>query len=376
MRYQMTALRLELGRLLRRRWTWAAFLLVFLFAAAGRAAVSPSPETAVCVGVVLPETGGELFWSGLEARNDAVVSFIRSDEETVVRMVASNRWDCGLLLSEAFEQRLAAGDYEALITLVTGPGSAAYPLVREAAAAVAARQAAPQIAGEYLLSRGIVDESALGDVGGAWLLPQAQVAIELETADGESLRMDVLAKRGSEQVLRGIAALGLMVWMLLTAMDLGRWRESPAVRRMEPYRKRAALLLPRLLGAGLTAFVCGAIGLLASPISKPLSSVVSLVPYLAALGALALLLADTQYAWRSIPTLLPFVVVAGFVLSPVLVDITLLYPRLAPLSRWLPVTLYLQCCSGQLSAAGKLAALAGIAVALVLWRERGRRCGE
>ena len=258
-----------------------------------------------------------------------------------------------------------------------GVAGAVVQLAAEQSAwAAAARQAAPQIAGEYLLSRGIVDESALANAGDAWLLPQAQVAIELETADGESLRMDALAKRGSDQILRGIAALGLMAWMLLTAMDLGHWRESPAVRRMEPYRKRAALLLPRLMGAGLMAFICGTIGLLASPVSKPLSSVVSLVPYLAALGALALLLADTQNAWRSIPTLLPFVVAAGFVLSPVLVDITLLYPRLAVLSRWLPVTLYLQCCSGQLSAAGKLAALTGAALALLIWRERERRWGK
>lgn len=374
MRYQITALRLELGRMLRLPRTWAALLLVFVFAAAARYAASPTQESAVRVGVVLPEQGGELFWDGLEQREDLAVSFIRSDEETVHQMVAVSRWDCGLLLAEDFEERMEEGSYDKLITLVIGPGSAAYPLVRETVAAVIARQASPQIAGEYLISSGIMDKSGLSAAYPRLFqtLPESQqVSIELETLDGGPLPMQTLAERGTNQALRGVLALGLMVWMLLTAMDLGRWKESPAVRRMRPYQGGIALLVPRLLSAELLAFCGGTLGILVSTASPTAASVVSLIPYLAALGALALLLADTQHAWKNIATLLPLVVVAGFVLSPMLVDITLLYPKLAPLSRWFPVTLYLQSSHGEMAAAGKLLVIAGGIAAVLLWRQRG-----
>lgn len=373
MRYQITALRLELGRLLRLRRTWAALLLVFIFAAATRCMAAPAQETAVRVGVVLPEKGGELFWDGLEKREDSVVSFIRSDENTVLQMVAVSRWDCGLLLAEDFEERMAAGDYDKLLTLVIGPGSAAYPLVRETAAAVIARQALPQIAGEYLISSGIMDESTLDAAYPRLfqILPESQqVGIEVETLHGERLHMQALTERGTDQTLRGVLALCLMTWMLLTAMDLGRWKETPAARRMRPYQKDIALLMPRLLSAVLLAFCGGTLGLLASTVSSAFASVASLIPYLTALGALALLLADTRHLWKNIPTLLPFAVAAGFVLSPGFVDITLLYPKLAPILNWLPVTLYLQSSYGEVAAAGKMLVIAGGIGAVLLWRQR------
>lgn len=378
MRYQITALKLVLREQLRKRRVWAALLLLLAAGAVVRCAAAPAKETdaAVRVGVVLPSGGAEAFQQGLEARNSPAVRFIFTDEATVLQMVAASRWDCGLIVAEDFEERMAASDFDGLVTLVTGPGSAAYPLVRETAAAVIAGQAAPLIAEEYLRSSGIADETAIASMQPRLrqILPDAQrVGVELETLDGAALQMQALADEGTAQALRGLLALALMVWMLFAAVDLGRWKETPAARRMRPHQSGVALLLPRLLGAALPALCAGALGLLASAVSHTAAGVMSLLPYLAMLGALALLLAGTRQGWAALPVLLPFVVVACLVLSPVFVDITLLYPRLAVFTQWLPVTLYLQSSVGDPAAVGRMLLLAALFLAAAALRERAEK---
>ena len=111
-------------------------------------------------------------------------------------MVSANRWDCGLIAEEDMAQRLASGERKGLVTLVTGPGSTVYPLVRETAAAALTWQAAPQIAEEYLISRSIVPpEDALK---GYRPLPEtAQVAIRMETTERSRLPPENLVRQGT-----------------------------------------------------------------------------------------------------------------------------------------------------------------------------------
>ena len=94
----------------------------------------------------------------------------------------------------------------------------------------------------------------------------------------------------------------------------------------------------------------------------------ALIPYLAALGALALLLSGLRPVWEALPAVIPFAATSVFILSPVFVDPTLLFPAVAPLCRWMPATLYLYGCEGSWSAMGQLLALAAIfAAAAAIW---------
>ena len=72
--------------------------------------------------------------------------------------MAAGRWDCALVLPEDFEDRLTRLEVDGLFTLVTGPGSAVYPMVRETASACVAELISPGMAEDYLLDSGIVTE--------------------------------------------------------------------------------------------------------------------------------------------------------------------------------------------------------------------------
>ena len=136
MRYFLLSLGLSLRAQLRRRRFWLGLVLVLILGFALRwAAGQNQPDAApVQAGVVLAD-GGEDFWEALEVRGGGLVHFIRTDEETARAKVASAQWDCALLLPDDFDGRLAAGETEDLATLLTGPGSTVYPLIRETAAA-------------------------------------------------------------------------------------------------------------------------------------------------------------------------------------------------------------------------------------------------
>lgn len=357
---------------LRRQFTgWRTWLLLLLapLVSFGAARLLPPEETSapVRVGVVLPEEGGGPFWEKLSARSGLVVTFLPASCEEAERQVAAGQWDCALVLPEDFSARLAALDTAELFTLLTGPGSAVYPLVRETAAACAAECVSPGIAEQYLLDSGITAPARLEEVRPRLqevLLDRERVLVTLETADGRPLDPLTLADRGVSNLISGLTASVLLVWTLFLAMDLGRWLESPAARRLAPLTGRTALLLPRLAGGLVPGLCAGGLALLAA--EHPLTCIAALVPFLLFWGGAALLLARCRPAWSALPVLMPFVPALCLLLSPVLVDVSLIFPALAPAVRWMPVTLYLGACAGRwtdgliLLAGGALLLAAGI----------------
>lgn len=350
----------------RRTWLLAALLPLITFGV--RLALPPSEAAApVQVGVVLPREGGREFWEKLEERSGLVTVFLPAEEEEARRQVASGRWDCALILPGDFDQRLEELDTYGLFTLLTGPGSTVYPMVREAAASCVAELAAPAVAEGCLLDSGIVNREELEQVRPRLekeLEDRDRVLVRLETADGRALDPIQLADSGIDSLLAGLAAVALLIWALLAAMDLGGWLDSPAARRLRPLRGAQALLLPRLAGALCPALCSGALALLA--LERPLACLLALVPYLLFWGAAALALARWRPAWTALPVLMPFVPAAALLLSPVLVDLSLLFPALGPVSRWMPVTLYLRACRGSWGDGLALAAAGGGALVL-LW---------
>ena len=117
----------------------------------------------------------------------------------------------------------------------------------------------------------------------------------------------------------------------------------------------------------LPVLLLGAAGILAA--GGTAGSALALVPYLAALGSLALLLSIFRPVWTALPAVIPFAAASALVLSPVFADVTLFFPALRPLSRWLPVTLYLQGCEGDWAALGRLMVLAAVFAAAALGAE-------
>ena len=366
----LTALRSRLS-------DWRVWVLLLLLPGMtfGVRALLPAEEASapVRVGVVLPEEGGEDFWARLEARSGLVVSFYRSDEERARQRVAAGQWDCALILPDDFQARLARRDANQLFTLLIGPGSAVYPLVRETAAACAAELLSPGMAEDYLLDSGIVDETELEDVRPRLretLLEQDRVLVNLETADGRPLEPLSLADSGVSNLLSGLTAVLLLIGTLLTAMDLGRWLDSPFARRLRPLRGRLPLLLPRLAAALLPILCAGAWALLAA--ERPFPCILALFPYLLFWGAAAALLALYRPLWSALPAAAPFVPALGAVLSPMLLDPSPIFPALAPLIRWNPVTLFLRACGGSWGDGAVLAAAGGglLILAAVLDRKQ------
>ncbi len=354
---------------------WRAWAMLLLLPAItfGVARLLPAEEVSapVQVGVVLPETGGGEFWRRLEARGGLVVVFHKADYEKAERLVAAGRWDCALVLPEDFEDRLTAGELEGLFTLLIGPGSVVYPMVRETVTACVSERVSPAMAGDYLLQSGILDETGLKEARPRLdqvLLERDRVLVSMETTDGHPLDPLALADSGVSSLLSGLTAVMLSIWALFTAMDLGRWLDSPFARRLAPLRGRLSLLLPRLAAALLPALCAGALALLA--VECPLAAVLALVPYLLFWGAAAMALALWSPAWNALPALIPFVPALGLLLSPTLLDLSTLFPALAPAVRWNPVTLYLRACGGSWGD-GLLLAAAGAAV-LALLRLSGR----
>ena len=362
MRYFLLSLGLSLRAQLRRRRFWLGLVLVLILGLVLRWTEGQTqPDTAAVQAGVVLAGGGEAFWEALEVRGGGLVHFIRTDEETARAKVASAQWDCALLLPSDFDGRLAAGETEDLVTLLTGPGSTVYPLIRETAAAALLELSSARLAADYLLSSGIAGETSPEDIAPRLreTLPQAQrVRIEIEMLEGRPLTGVSLAGDSLSCILRGSLAAALLVWTLFSAVDLGRWRQSGAARRMRPCLGDSLLGLPRLLAALIPGFLLGAAGIAAA--GGAIRSALALLPYLGAVGALALLLAAFRPVWRALPAVIPFAAASVFVLSPVFVDVTLLFPRLRPLSRWLPVTLYLEGCEGDGTALGRLLILAAL----------------
>lgn len=361
--------------------SWRTWLLLLLLPALtfGARLALPAEEAAtpVQVGVVLPARGGEAFWSRLDGRSGLVVTFRQADADQAERQVAAGRWDCALVLPEDFEERLERRDIDELFTLLVGPGSTVYPMVRETVMSCVAELTAPGVAEDYLVDSGILDREGAAEARPRLeetLLDQERVLVSMETVDGRPLDAIALADSGVDGLLSGLTAVVLSVWALFAAMDLGRWLDSPSARRLRPLRGAAALLLPRMAGALVPALCSGALALLA--LERPWVCFLPLAAYLMFWGALALALARCGPLWRALPAAVPFVPVLALLLSPVLIDLSLLFPALAPAVRWSPVSLYLRSCGGSWGD-GLLLAAAGVAIPAALWaadswRQKGR----
>lgn len=372
MNYLLHGLRVTFGLRLRSMRTWALVLILPVLVLTA-SALLPSDEVSapVQVGVALPEDGAREFWDDLCRRSGTVMTFILSDPDTIDRNVAAGRWDCGLILAEDFDKKLQNLDTGKLITLRIGPGSTVYPLVREAVFASAAELLSPVIAREYLLDSGIAKQEEMD-----LLLPlleeilpeESRVILSLTTLDGTPLDPLDLADQSVAVILRWLISAIILVWLLLAATDLGRWLDSPAARRLKPLRSTGILALSRV---GADVIFAGCSGILALILlGDGWASWLSLLAYVFYLGTLASLLARVRPVWTALPIIMPFVPVVSLLLSPVIVDLSAMYPALSGITSHLSASLFLGGCAGNLFCTARLAVTGLFLLALDLIADR------
>lgn len=362
MRYQAAIFCMAALRQIRSAKVWMAILLMPLMILFLQHALPRDELTApVRVGVALPSEGAEALWQRIEQRSGTVVTFLRADEGEIRRQVASSHWDCGVLVPDDFEDRIRQSDTDDIFTVIIGDGSTVYPVVQETLSVCLMELWAPQIAEDYLQSSGIVEEDVIPHQRLEKVLSAAdRVQIKTETVDGQPMDPLTLAENTTAFILRGVTAMILLIWMLFVSMDLGKWLESPAVRRLRPLRSVTALLLPKVLAEALPA-LCS--GLLSMYLLSDLRAAVLLLLYMACLSMMALALAQFRCIWNAIPVLMPFVPVLCLMFSPIIPDISLFLPNDSLLSAYSPVALFLYACVGK---TGAVWGLCGITLTIPL----------
>lgn len=346
MRFFRSCLRCACSSRLKSFRAWIIVLLLPLLVLSALD-LMPGEELSAPVRVGISDCSEEL-WQLLEQRSGTVVTFVRSDTETMEQKVATAQWDCGLIPAEDFEEKIADGDTDRLFTLLISEGSAAYPLVRETVAACVAELVNEEIAVQYLLDSGIMEESMLLAVQPRLesLLPESdRILVSMKTADGSPLSPVDLGERGAVDVLRWLICAVVLVWLGLCATELGRWSENPAVRRMGALRSKSTLLLCRILIDVLLAAFSGCVSLLC--LGGGFTECAGVVCYALVLGMAAVVLAHFPVVWSAIPVVMPFLPVISLLVSGVIVDVGRFLPNAAKVTRFFPVCLFLRVCNGE-----------------------------
>lgn len=291
----------------------------------------------VCVGVVLPESGGEEMWQLLEKRSDEVLSFLLTDGETLDRGIAAGQWDCGIILAQDFDQKVSQLDTDRIFILRIGPGSTVYPLVKETVSSCVAQLIGPDIARDYLRDIGIPYSR---------IQPEEpdRVLIAMSTLDGQPLPVPELTTRGTRIFLRWLICVSILVRMLFGTADLSKWIHRPGMKRTLPLRSPLCSMAARGTADATFMFLSASAALLL--LGDGFQSIAAALGYISFWLMVSLLLAQVPKIATALHVFIPFGVVISLLLSNVLMDISLIFPMVSPLSRLLPATMFLSICNG------------------------------
>lgn len=342
MMYFLTCLCLTLKQRLGsfRNWLILLFLPVLVLSA-NKVLPEWNGEATVCIGVVLPDSGGTQMWQLLENRNDDVLSFVLTDAETLDRNIAAGRWDCGIILAEDFDRKVSELDMDRIFTLRIGPGSTVYPLVKETISACAAQLVSRDIAQDYLFDSGIGNHDTLR------LKEPDRVLVTMTTLEKQPLQVPELTISGTKDFLRWLICVSILVRMLFGAADLAKWSHSSGIKRTAPLRTPLCSMAARGIADALLLILSASSAMVF--LGEGFRGCAAVLGYVFLWLAFSLVLAQFPSITTVLPVFIPFGVVISFLLSSVLLDITLLFPQLSPVSRWLPVNMFLGACNGKFS---------------------------
>lgn len=369
MKYFLTCVRFSLQQRLGSLRNWIILLLLPMLVFSTKFMLPEENVNApVCIGVVLPESGGTEMWELLEGRNDSVLSFILTDEDTLDRNIAAGRWDCGIILAEDFNQKVLELDTDRIFTLRIGPGSTVYPLIKETISSCMAQLIGPYIARDYLSDTGIANESKK-----LQLEDPDWVHVSMSTLDREPLKIPELTSRGTRDFLRWLICVSIMVRMLFGAADLGNWIHSPGMKRTQPLRSSLYSMTARGTADSILLFCSASAALLL--LGEGFWSYIAVLSYILFWLMVSLLLAQFSKITTMLHVFIPFAVVISLLLSCVLMDISLLFPWLSGVIGWLPITMFLKICGGSsaeifhLLIGGVLFLIPGWVVSLRRWKK-------
>lgn len=357
MKYFLTCVGMTLKQRLGSLRTWFVLLLLpILVLSANQMLPEWSAEAPVCVGVVLPESGGTQMWQLLENRSDDVLSFILTDAETLDRNIATGRWDCGIILSEDFDQKVSELDTDRIFTLRIGPGSTVYPLVKETVSACAAQLISSDIAQDYL------SDSGIGNGNELQLEEPDRVLVTISTLDGQPLQVPELTTSGTKDFIRWVICVLILVRMLFGAADLSKWSQSAGMKRTAPLRSTLCSMAGRGTADTLLLSLSASVAMVL--LGEGIWGCAAVLGYVLLWLMISLVLAQFPKVTAALPVCIPFAVVISFLLSSVLLDITILFPQLSIVSRWLPATMFLGTCHGNWADLAHL--LVGACLCLIL----------
>ena len=340
---------------------WLSLLLIpALVLGLYRALPAGEMTAPVQVGVCLPESGGEEFWELLEGHSGTVLTFLVSSEGEIEARVASGQWDCGIILPEDFGTRLENLKTKGLFTLVTGPSSSVYPLVRETVSATMAQLVSPALALEYVRESGLGDDLPEEALKNRVLEESERVLLHMTTPDGSPMEPLELADSGIRQLLCWLTSCLILIWMLLSATELGTWLQSPGAGRMAPLQSKTCRMLTRIGSEALMAAVSGSLTLLVLGYGP--MAVAAVWGYTFLWMWAALVLGRIPQISGGLPVLMPF---AGAVS---LLGSGLLISRV----EWMPVGRFLACCEGDFWAFLTLTAASALCLGMALGLDKAR----
>ena len=183
----------------------------------------------------------------------------------------------------------------------------------------------------------------------------------MSTPDGRPLAPLTLAEESVDDILSWMVSVVILVWMLLSATDLGRWIGSSPIKRMLSVRGKTLLMLSRVGADALLAWLAGALGIVM--LGGGLEGCLAVLGYVLFWMAAACLAAHFSGIWNALPVCMPFLVVISLLLSSALVEVSWFLPALAGPAGMLPVSLFLRACGGMTASAVLLYMGAGLCLA-------------
>lgn len=297
--------------------------------------------------------------------------------------MAAGAWECGYLIPQDLDTRIAEGRYQRLFTRVDSPATSLSLVLDWAFSAALLEVCAPAVSLRYMEAAGVVGPEALAALepaleaafgGGPLMAP------ELVPVNGRGLAAGADALTGIA-LTRGVAALLMLLFSCLAAGAFTADLAGGFFARLRPYAPPGRLFLPAWAAAMLLCGLSGA-GCLAllglfwpGALAGPLAEAASLLLYLLLLAAFSWFLAVLLPSQNAGTILLPFLLAGCLLLCPILVDLSGAVPGGRVLSALLPPTLYLRAAAGQSAAFWQMPLYAlGLGLAgLGLAKLKGRR---
>ena len=202
------------------------------------------------------------------------------------------------------------------------------------------------MAEDYLADSGIFFKE---DMLWQGLDDQHRVMISMTTPQGEPLEPLQVGTQGVRNFLCWLISVAILVWMLLSAYDLGRWCRSEAATSLLMLQPAFAVLWGRIAADWLLIALCGCCSMFL--IGMGLPGVLAVIVYSLFWASAGMWMVRLSWLWKALPILPPFAVVMSLLLGGLLFDSAKLFPRLDWLLSRLPGAAFLQICQGNLSAA-------------------------